>query len=187
MPDNRYTRLTWRKRRSTKIALSAPRSALLLGQDHILKVESAIFAEDYKRFFFRDIQAITIKTNRRQIVWNGVLAVLLALLLMEGFLDAATWNARRVTMVIMASMTAVLLVLNNVFGATCDVRIQTAVQNDILPPLSRVKRASKALELIRPLIVQAQGQLPADEAALRLRELAASKAGTTTPAAQPNI
>jgi hypothetical protein len=187
MPDSRYTRLTRRKRRSTKIAFSAPRSALLLGQDHILKVESTMFSEDYKRFFFRDIQSITIKTNRRRIVWNGVLTVLLALLLMEGFLDAAAWNGWRVTMTIMASITAVLLVVNNIFGTTCDVRIQTAVQNDILPPLSRVKRAYKALERLRPLIIQAQGQLPAEDAALRLRELAASKSGTITPASQPNI
>ena len=90
-------------------------------------------------------------------------------------------------MVIMGSISAMLLVVNNVFGTSCDVLIQTAVQNDILTPLSRVKRANKALERLRPLITQAQGQLPAEELALRLRELAASKPGTVTPAAQPNI
>jgi hypothetical protein len=187
MPDSGYKQLTWRRRRSTKLSLSAPRSTLLLGEDHLLKVESTIFSEDYKRFFFRDIQSITIKTNRRRMVWNSVLAVLLAVFLLEGLLGTATWTAWAITMMVMASLTAWLLLTNNVFGTTCDVLIQTAVQNDVLTPLSRVKRANKALERLRPLIAQAQGQLPAEEAELRLRELAASKSGTITPSAQPNI
>jgi hypothetical protein len=188
MADSRYEHLTWRRRRPTRLAVSVPRSTLLLGSDHILKVESTIFSEDYKRFFFRDIQSITIRTNRRLQLWNVVLVGLLALTLAEGFFDTSTWNAWAITMMIMASITAMLLVVNNVFGTSCDVLIQTAVQNDILTPLSRVKRANKALERLRPLIIQAQGQLPAEELALRLRDLAASKSGTVTPPpAQPNI
>ena len=73
MPDSRYEHLTWRRRRPTRLAVSVPRSTLLLGADHILKVESTIFSEDYKRFFFRDIQSITIRTNRRLQLWNVVL------------------------------------------------------------------------------------------------------------------
>jgi len=174
-----YKRLTWRRRRPTRIALSAPRSTLLLGDDHLLKVESTIFAEDYKRFFFRDIQSITIKTNRRWAVWNGVLAVLLAVSLLEGLLGTATWGAWAITMMIVACIAVVLLVINNLFGTTCDVQIQTAVQTDELTPLSRVRRANDVLDILRPLIIQAQGQLPPEEAALRLRERAAP------PAARP--
>jgi len=93
--------------------------------------------------------------------------------------DAATWNAWAITMMILASIALVLLLVNNVFGAACDVRIQTAVQTDILTPLSRVKRANQALERLRPLINQAQGQFTAEEAVLRLRELTAPT--ITTP------
>jgi hypothetical protein len=146
-----------------------------------------IFSEDYKRFFFRDIQSITMKTNRRWIVWNGVLAVSLAVFLLEGLLGTTTWNAWAITMMILASIATVLLVLNNVFGTTCDVHIRTAVQADILPPLSRVRRANRSLERIRPLIIQAQGQLADEETVLRLRELAAQRPGTVTPTAQPNL
>ena len=187
MPDSNYKRLTWRRRRPIRFLGSAPRATLLIGPDHILKVESTTFSEDYRRFFFRDIQSITIKTNRRRMIWNITLVALLALALLELFFDAPTWNAWAVIMMSMATITTVLLVLNNVFGTSCDVRIQTAVQSDILPPLSRVKRATKALEHLRPLIIHAQGQLPAEETVLRLRELASSKSGTVTPAAQPNL
>ena len=120
-------------------------------------------------------------------IWNITLVALSALALLELFFDAPTWNAWAVIMMSMATMTTVMLVLNNVFGTSCDVRIQTAVQSDILPPLSRVKRTNRALEHLRPLIIQAQGQLPAEETVLRLRELASSKSGTVTPAAQPNL
>jgi len=158
-----------------------------LGDDHILKVDSTLFSESYKRFFFRDIQSLTIKTNRRWIVWNGVLAVLLAIFLLEGFLDATTWSAWRITMTIMASTAAALLVINNLFGITCDVRIQTAVQTDTLPPLSRVKRANQALELIRPLIIRAQGQLTAEEVASRVRELSAPPVPKAAPTGPLNL
>jgi hypothetical protein len=184
MPDSSYERLTWRRRRATRISLSVPRSTLLLGEDHILKVESTIFAEGYKRFFFRDIQSITIKTNRRRSFWNAALVVLLTIILLEGLLDTATWNAWAITMMILATITATLLLMNNVFGTACDVRIQTAVQTDILTPLSRVPRANHVLERLRPLIIQAQGQLAVEETVLRLRELTAP-AGTKPRTAFP--
>jgi hypothetical protein len=173
MASSGYKRLTWRRRRPTRISIAAPRSTLLLGEDHILKVESTMFAEDYKRFFFKDIQSITIKTNRRRMIWNAVLGVLFALFLLEGLLDTAAWNAWSITMMIMAFITVVLLVTNNVFGTACDVRIQTAVQTDSLSPLSRVRRANQVLERLRPLIIQAQGHLAAEEAVLQLRALTA--------------
>jgi hypothetical protein len=190
MPDSNYKRLTWRRRRPSGISVTAPRSTLLIGEDHILKVESTLFSEDYKRFFFRDIQSIAIKTNGRQRNWNGVLVVLLAVFLLEGLLDAATWNAWAITMMILASIAIVLLLVNNVFGVACDVRIQTAVQTDILTPLSRVKRANQALERLRPLIIQAQGQITAEEAVLRLRELTAptvTSPGTASPTQQVDL
>jgi hypothetical protein len=184
MPDSNYKRLTWRRRRATKISVSVPRSTLLLGEDHVLKVDSTIFAEDYKRFFFRDIQSITIKTNRRRGFWNAALVVLLTIILLEGLLDSDTWNAWAITMMILATITATLLLINNMFGTACDVRIQTAVQTDLLAPLSRVKRANHVLERLRPLIIQAQGQLAAEETVLRLRELTAP-AGTKPRTAFP--
>jgi hypothetical protein len=87
----------------------------------------------------------------------------------------------------MALLSAVLLVINNLFGTTCDVRIQTAVQADTLPPLSRVKRANQALELIRPLIIQAQGQLTPEETLARVRELAAPPLPKPSPTGPLNL
>jgi len=182
MPDKSYKRLTWRRRRATKIALNVPRSTLLLGEDHILKVESSIFSESYRRFFFRDIESISIRTNRRRDYWNMFLVLFLILLVLEALLDTETTTPWLVLVVTTASVTAALLLINNLFGATCDVRIQTAVQTDTLVPLSRVKRAERALERIRPLIIQAQGQFTPEETVLRLREFLSP----APPAAKPD-
>jgi len=179
MPDKRYKRLTWRTRRPTRLALPAPRATLLLAEDHILKVDSTMFSESYKRFFFRDIQSITIQSNRRRMVWNIVLGFFLTIFLLEGLADTATWGAWAITMMILSTLTATLLIVNNAFGTTCDVRIQTAVQADSLPPLSRVSRANRVLERIRPLIIQAQGQITPEETVLRLRELSAPATSTS--------
>ena len=99
----------------------------------------------------------------------------------DALVDTGATNAWRIFIVTMASATAALLVINNLFGAACDVSIQTAVQKDNLVPLSRVKRAERALERIRPLILQAQGQFTPEETVLRLRELLSPR-----PAATPD-
>jgi hypothetical protein len=189
MPDSRYKRLTWRSRRPTKIALTAPRATLLLGEDHILKVDATPFSESYRRFFFRDIQSITIKTNRRRLVWNIVLGTLLLIFLLEGLVDTVDWGAWAITMMILSAITGAFLVINNLFGTACDVRIETAVQSDNLPPLSRVRRANDVLDRLRPLIVQAQGQFTPEETVARLREAAGltTKAGTITPPRPLNL
>ena len=187
MPSNPYKRLTWRSRRPSRFAIGAPRSSLLVGEDHLLKVESTIFSESYKRFFFRDIQSVMIKTNRRRMVWNVVLAGLLLLEVVLGTNTGDTWS---ITMMVMASITVLLLIINNVLGTTCDVHIQTAVQTEDLTPLSRVRRATHALDKLRPLIIQAQGQITPEETVLRLRELTAppgAKAVAASPTGPLNL
>jgi hypothetical protein len=88
----------------------------------------------------------------------------------------------------MLSITGILLLLNNLFGATCDVWILTAVQKEDLTPLSRVKRANTALDRLRPLIAQAQGQYTPEETVLRLREMNAPSAlsGAKAASASPS-
>jgi hypothetical protein len=146
-----------------------------------------MFSETYKRFFFRDIQSITIKTNGRRSIWNVVLGALLTLLVLEVVFDSGS-TAWSVTMGIMLSITGILLLLNNLFGATCDVWILTAVQKEDLTPLSRVKRANTALDRLRPLIAQAQGQYTPEETVLRLREMNAPSAlsGAKAASASPS-
>jgi hypothetical protein len=162
VPDREYRRIARpRARHKTVFSTLAIRSSLWIGEDHLLNIDSARYSEDYKRFYFRDIQAITIRTTQRRRVWNLVLGLLVIIWL--GMLGnslppnvADTWT--RAIFTAWFLLLAVLLLLNNVMGPTCATYIRTAVQTEELPSLNRVRRARKFLDVVRPLIVAAQQQ-----------------------------
>jgi hypothetical protein len=122
----------------------------------LLSIDSASFSEEYKRFYFRDIQAFFICPTSRMAIWNGILsAVLIMHLLVFGWMGASL-----TVLAIVATVLAIPLVINNLFGPACRVYLRTAVQVEELPSLSRVKRAQRVLDRVRPLIVGVQGSLP---------------------------
>ncbi len=47
-------------------------SSLWYGTDHLLLVESALFKEQYKRFYFKDIQSVAMHRTGIHWVWNFV-------------------------------------------------------------------------------------------------------------------
>ena len=157
-------------------------SSLWLGKDHLLSVNSNGYSEEYKRFYFCDIQALTLVACRRRIIWNWVLGVLTVICvagwsfgLHSSFVDAAglIWA------MIVTSIFALPLFINNLLGRTCTCHLRTAVQTEELPSLSRVRRVRAVLKRIRPLIVAAQGQIAPEEIPARMRELIASPATAT--------
>jgi hypothetical protein len=170
MADKEYIRLTRARLRFTGF-VAAHLTSLWLGKDHLLAIDSIRYVEEYKRFYFRDIQAITIRTTRRRSVWNFVLMLLL-LFWLAAFVSAFR-NLDRAAGIIMAICVAILavpLLINNILGPTCTVYLRTAVQIEELPSLGRVRRTRKVLARIRLLIAAVQGQLTPEEIAERLQE-----------------
>jgi hypothetical protein len=173
MSDKEYRRLTRsRVRRKGFFAATATRSSLWLGNDHLLSIDSTRFTEEYKRFYFRDIQAITIRITNRRKIWNLVLMLSLlfwlgSLVRMLSELDTGTIVFMGITFLILA----LPLLLNNILGPTCTAYLRSAVQIEELPSLSRVLRAHNVLDRIRPLIVAAQGQLTPEELSARMQEM----------------
>ena len=74
-----------------------------------------------------------------------------------------------VTWVIFTAVFAVPLLINNILGPACTCHLRTAVQIEELPSLSRVRRARKVLDRIRPFIIAVQGELPPEEIPSRMR------------------
>jgi len=178
MAEKEYQRLTWsRMRRTGLLTAFATRSSLWLGKDHLLCIDSTGYGEDYKRFYFRDIQALTLVATNRRSVWNWVLGVLL-------FSCAAAWGidlltpqdlslAGIITGSVVTLFFAVLLLINNLCGPSCACHLRTAVQTEVLPSLNRLRRARRVLDRIRPLIEEAQGRLSAEKLASKLANPAA--------------
>ena len=121
-------------------------STLWVSEDHLLLVKSTRFAEDYRRFYFRDIQAFLIRQKRfspaRNIVdvflWLGVVWIYLAHAPVTALFGAAVLLYKRFS------------------GTYCVCHIQTAVQTEPLPSLYRLKVAQQVVDRLAPLIEAAQ-------------------------------
>jgi hypothetical protein len=155
------------------------------GPDHLLLVASSGYTENYKRFYFRDIQAITVRDSAGGKVWNGVWGFLtfLAAVIALQVSDVAfvVWS-------IIAGVFFLLLALNFGRGPTCVCQIQTAVQTRALPPLNRLRRAQKLIAQLRPVIEAAQEPMPAEELLQRIEQARRGPAVTptgTAPTAVP--
>ena len=177
MAAREYTKLTPARQRRGFAVISSSRSNLWLGQDHLLCIETEGYTEGYKRFYFRDIQAITLRrTIRAQVIGiiSGSLTGVFALVTL-----VADANATKFTFGIFAGVCATPFILNLILGRTCACQLRTAVQTEDVPSLSRVRRTRKVMARLRPLIAAAQGQLNVEEIPQRMQELAT---GATSPA-----
>ena len=162
MAEPIYKRLTWSRprRKSLFTALRSPRQSLWLAEDHLLSIDSASYSEEYKRFYFRDIQAFFVCPTTRRAIWNGIFGSLLIMhLLVFGWIGASV-----TILTIIAVILAIPLIINNLLGPACRVYLRTAVQVEELPSLGRIGRAHRVFDRIRPLIASVQSPVTVDEA-----------------------
>ena len=131
-------------------------SHVWLGDDHLLLVTSSGYSEEYRRFFFSDIQAFTISKTPRGAIVNGVFG---GLTILFGALGFATPNPGALFLWVVALICGMTVAINAALGPTCSLQVQTAIARHPLPPLNRLRRARKVLARIQPLIVAAQGEL----------------------------
>jgi hypothetical protein len=144
------------------------RCFLYRGDDHLLAIDNHGFSEDYKRFYFADIQSIITRQTRRGTIWNIVLALIIAGALSGAILPQSV--GLRVFFWIFCGFFLILLLINILRGPTCICHIITAVQADRLPSLNRLRTARKVIRLLRLSIEKVQGTLSAEELAKPLNQ-----------------
>lgn len=136
------------------------RYTLWQGADHLLHIFARFGVEDYKRFYFGDIQAIIIRKTVSGKVRNGILGglALLFLLCVFAVTDSRTifLNGWTILWAFMSAVMSLSLLINLLMGPTCETKLLTAVQTEKLHSLNRLKRAFKIADQLRPLIRQAQ-------------------------------
>jgi hypothetical protein len=177
VPEKEYQRLTRDRSRSEFAIAFISRSSLWLGKDHLLCVDTSGFTETYKRFYFRDIQAVILMASKRRAIWNWVFgsptAIFLVLLLGSLPYTGSTGSNSNLGEIVffafLTSVFAVALLINNILGPSCTCHLRTAVQMEELPSLNRLRGARKVLNRIRPFMVAAQGELSPGEIPARLR------------------
>src|SRR6058998_2759471 len=98
-------------------------SRLWLGPDHLLVARTAFFSEEYKRFYFRDIQAVvTRRTEFREIL--NVIFVITGVIF--GVLAGFTGSGWQAFLVVMTVTFFFALIVNWLRGPTCVCHVRTA-------------------------------------------------------------
>ena len=130
-------------------------ASLWTAPDHLLSVKSDRLHEHYKRFYFRDIQAIVITKAPRFAVSTRAAALGMALL--TGILVARL--SYPVLMNALWLLAAGLIALWIYLSATqsCVCWLYTAVSREKLPSIYRLWNARKILAELEPRIAQTQG------------------------------
>lgn len=141
------------------------------GPDHLLQVTTTGYSESYKRFFYRDIQALIIRRTRWFQLFAAMLGALTLLVALPATLAFANNREAAIVLFFVAGIFLALLIGHFLLGPTCVCEIQTAVQTERLFGLSRVRRAQKFLRRLKPLIDAAQGPLSQSDLSARLSEV----------------
>jgi len=157
------------------------RGRLYLGPDHLLEIQSFGYTENYRRYFFNDIQGFTIVKTRWATIGNIVLS------LFGGFLVLAMVGAGAGALAsgIVGGCFALFLLLNIIFGPTCIVYIQTPIQRQRLPGLNRLRRTRALLTQIEAHIQATQGAFSREDILDRVRALRLTPGTPGTRLVQP--
>ncbi len=150
----------YKKLPGTKKGFLIGRHTFWQGADHLLHVYSRVGVEDYKRFYFNDIQAIITRKTLAGKVQNAVLGCFTLLFTLPAILFGGQWAA---FYAITAGVFLMLLLVNLYRGPTCETKLNTAVQTEKLHSLHRLKNAFKVMDRLRPFIQSAQGTLSRED------------------------
>ena len=128
-------------------------SSAWLGPDYLLAVNSIRFREEYKRYYFRDIQAIIVAGRPR--FHLSTRAALLGFLWLIAF-SISYRSPQGPALVGAAGITLVGIWLYISTACSCTFRIYTAASGDLLPSVYRTWVARQFLRAIEPQISAAQ-------------------------------
>jgi len=117
-----------------------------------------LWIERYNRFYFADIQAVTICQTQTGLVWNILFGTGAGLLTLGAIAD----GLGPLILVWLAIFT-VPLVVNISLGPTCSCHIYTAVSTHKMPCFNRLPKAIMFLQTIKPLLAEIQGEVRDEE------------------------
>ncbi len=122
---------------------------LLHGEDHLLLTSIEMASELYRRFYYRDIEAIIVRPARGR-TWGNIAFVIAMLPIVSFMVLAAGSSFAPVTYALVVPLAAliILTILHNVHGAHCRTVLQTRVQTANLTSLNRIRHTEKAIAFI---------------------------------------
>lgn len=130
------------------------RNSLWMQPDHVLRVRRYPFSEEYRRYYFADIQAIVLTELPRTGAYYGF-AASAALALIAGALASAVHYISAV----LCAVAALPVLLVAWRRRNCACYLKTLVSTEELPSLRRMKAARKSVAILTTEIERVQGAL----------------------------
>jgi len=131
------------------------------GPDHLLLVKSVRFREEYRRFYFKDVQAIAVAKAPRFHVSARALLPLIAVPFLAAYLIARPSSPLVMILpILIALLLGAWVIVASQFSCRC--RIYTAVSSEELPSVARSWTARRFLARVEPIISAAQGTVDGD-------------------------
>jgi len=142
-------------KRKAFLDVTRTRASLWMGKDHLLYQLSTGFTEDYKRFYYGDIQSIVVCKTMRFMVWNFVLS---GIAIFCGLLAVALKHNIYASPVLytVAFFFFLFFGINLAMGPTCICHLYTQVSEEELYSLKRIRTARKALKILTSRIEEKQ-------------------------------
>ncbi len=125
-------------------------------RDHLLQIYARWGTEDYKRYYFNDIQAIITRKTEVGKIQNFVIGALIGLFGLFAVTATGGWVVFNGIIVLVLS---VILIINMFKGPTCETHLLTAVQTEKLHSLNRLSTAQAVMNQLKPFIERFQGSL----------------------------
>ena len=136
------------------------KATLWEGADYLLSVRGTRFNEEYRRYYYRDIEALIVEDCARA---GSIGAWIVSVILLAIAIGIVANSSKPVALAALCVVVAFILVRLAVsLRYSCRCVIQTAVSRDELPSLIRKWAAAKTIPRIRQRILAAQGSLPED-------------------------
>jgi hypothetical protein len=126
------------------------------GADHLLQIYSRWGVEDYKRYYFDDIQAIVTRKTGTGRIQNIVIGALSGLFCLFAVTSGGGWSFFHATV---AAAILLILLINVLKGPTCETVLLTAVQTEKLYSLHRLKTTEPVMNRLRSIIERRQGRI----------------------------
>jgi hypothetical protein len=134
-------------------------------------VESNNFTETYKRFYFKDFQALIVRKTNSFSRFGIIRAVEICVVLILLILSAS--GHHRVLTVCMSMIlvwAVIALAIHLKRGPTCSCHLKMPLAVHELPSVCRLKYAGQVIELLTPYIRKFQGSLTVEEIKSRIRD-----------------
>lgn len=148
-----------------------------VGEDHVLIVRRSLFAERYRRFYFRDIQAVIVRES--PLAW--ILGALIGLIV--GVLVLLHLDGGGMGVLLAAGGLTAMLLLHLAGGRACQCHIQTEMNRQRIPTVGRTRVAERFLAVLRQHITAAEGELSPEQVRRQVAE--DLRRGPTPPPLQP--